>query len=608
MSLFTPDVDYTVRSFHPGFMSGPEPDTIPQGGTPDAKNCLFGAEQLDPAPRARLEKRTGSRLLTPAQVVAGKGFDGLYEFRRVGDISGRLIGIVDGKVYYWNEATSLFVQIGVTAPFVSGTKVICFTFRNLLFIMDGTTTRCWDGVLANDLFSDGTVAPTGASALTVTAGPGVTGTYEGFAVWYDSTHDHESSPSPLSAQVVFANQTRNWAKPAGAPAANYDKWRVYCRSVTLNEVYFKKVAEVAIATVTVAETTTDTARNLATLGPLPLVNDPPPADFIFQAEFQGYRLGVRANDDQIYVSKIADPQSQHPNDILGVSRGSGGELRSIYKFGTECVVQKASKTYRLKGDRMPFLPDEVHSTFGNVGPLSAVEIKGRFFAWDEDHGPYWTDLNLNWVPIATARVQDEIALVPKTSAKSIQCVHLKSKNLVIWAIPTGASTRRRTLLAFHTEFNSWLPLITGLEFAELATFIDTNGSLDLYIGDYWGRLLKFFTDNVEGVPSGSLVARVLSSTSGTVTCDYEMTQSLTAGTWAVPSVPTAVAFYTTGAGLTGLPVLHISATGDRQWRRIQSNTGAVITLDTTNDAAWNNQPLPAIRSWSAASTGIGARR
>jgi hypothetical protein len=67
-------------------------------------------------------------------------------------------------------------------------------------------------------------------------GPGVTGTYEGVrAVWYDSTHDHESSPSALSAQVVFANQTRNWAKPAGAPGANYDKWRVYCRSVDLNE-------------------------------------------------------------------------------------------------------------------------------------------------------------------------------------------------------------------------------------------------------------------------------------------------------------------------------------------------------------------------------------
>jgi hypothetical protein len=45
--------------------------------------------------------------------------------------------------------------------------------------MDGTTTRCWDGVLANDLFTPGQIAPTGAPTLTATAGPGVTGTYEG---------------------------------------------------------------------------------------------------------------------------------------------------------------------------------------------------------------------------------------------------------------------------------------------------------------------------------------------------------------------------------------------------------------------------------------------
>jgi hypothetical protein len=37
-------------------------------------------------------------------------------------------------------------------------------------------------------------------------------------------------------------------------------------------------------------------------------------------------------------------------------------------------------------------------------------------------------------------------------------------------------------------------------------------------------------------------------------------------------------------------VLHISSSGARQWRRIQSNTGSVITLDTTNDAAWTSLP------------------
>lgn len=599
MSLVKPDYDYQVRSFHPGFLDSPEPDTLPHGATPDAKNCLFDGIQLrgqavsamqagTPA-RATLAKRTGCRLLTPGQVVGGKGFDGLYEFRKVGQTSGRIVAVIDGKAWYW-DAVSAFVLIGLTSPFVSGTKVRFFTFRNLLFIMDGTTTRCWDGVLANDLFTPGQDAPTGAPALTATAGPGVTGTYEAFAVWYDSTHDHESSPSPLSAQVVFANQVRTYAKPAGAPGANYDKWRVYTRSVNLNEVYFKRVAEVAIATVATTEIFTDSARNLLTLGPLPLTNDAPPLTFAFQAEFQGYRLGVKTDDDQIYVSRLGDPQSQHPSDILGVSRGSGGELRSIYKFGTQCVAQKASKTYVLKGDRMPFLPDEVHSTFGNVGPESAQEIKGRFFAWDEDTGPYWTDLVLNWVPIATGRIQNVVASVPKTFAKFIQCVHLKTQKLIVWAVPTSVSGRRRTLLAYHTEFDTWLPPITGLEYATLTTAIDNNGALNLYVGDYWGRFFQYFTDTVEGVPSGTLVGRVSASTSGTVTCDFAMTQGAD-GTWSVPAVPSAVAFYTDGNGLTGLPVLHIDAAGNKQWRRAQSNSAGVITIDTTNDAAWNAMPL-----------------
>jgi hypothetical protein len=49
---------------------------------------------------------------------------------------------------------------------------------------------------------------------------------------------------------------------------------------------------------------------------------------------------VAKDDDQIYVSRINDPQSQRASDVLGVGRGTGGELRSAYKFGTECVCRR----------------------------------------------------------------------------------------------------------------------------------------------------------------------------------------------------------------------------------------------------------------------------
>jgi hypothetical protein len=308
---------------------------------------------------------------------------------------------------------------------------------------------------------------------------------------------------------------------------------------------------------------------------------------VLQAEFQGYRLGVRANDDQVYVSKINDPQAQHPNDVIGVSRGVGGEIRSISRFATNCVVQKASRTYRLKGDRMPFIPDEVHTTFGNVGAESAVEVQGRFYCWDEQQGPYWTDLNLRWVPIATAAIENLVQSVPATFAKDIQCVYVKFMKTVFFSVPTNVVGRRRVLIGWHTDFQSWLPPITGLEYAAIATFLDPNGDVSLFVADYWGRLYQYFTDLVEGVPSGSLIARVASATSGTVTCDFEQSESST-GVFSTTTTP--VAFYTTGDGLKGLPVLHVDRNGTRQWRRIQSNTGSVITLDTTNDSPWANIP------------------
>lgn len=592
MSLLTPAFDYFVRGFHPGYMDSSQPDTLPLGATPDARNGMFASLQLSERaypggavpPRATMAKRQGARLLTPAAVVASRGFDGLFEFRRVSQASGTLVGVVDGKVWRWTGAA--FVQIGVTAPFVVGARVQFSVQRDLLFISDGTTTRIWDGNVGNDLFTNGEDPPTSAPALAAAAGPGVSGTFEGYAVWYDSVHDHETSPSALSAQVVLANQVRSWTKPTGAPAANYDKWRVYCRRIDTNEVYYKRVAEVLVATGATTEAMTDAARNLSQLGPLPLQNDKPPASLLIAMEFQGYRLAVKDGEDQVYVSKLGDPQSQHPTDVLAIARGAGGDIRSLGKFGVDAVIQKASRTYILLGDRMPFLPKERHSSFGNVGRRSTAEVEGWFYAWDEGKGPYRTDLAGAWEPIGTARVQRIIDAMPKTSGKDIECVYVKPFDLVLWAVPQGASTRRRTIIGWHTKLQSWIPPITGLEYACLATQVDTSGALHLYVGDYWGRLFQYFTDDVEGVPSGTLVARVLSSTSATVTCDKAIAIKLD-GT---RTVGADAAFYVAGNGLAGLPVLHIDANNNKQWRRIQSNTAGVLTLDTTNDAAWSRLP------------------
>jgi hypothetical protein len=157
--------------------------------------------------------------------------------------------------------------------------------------------------------------------------------------------------------------------------------------------------------------------------------------------------------------------------------------------------------------------------------------------------------------------------------------------VVLWSVPNAAG-RRRTLLAYHTELETWLPPITGLEYATWRRSSTRTAATNLYVGDYWGRLFQYFTDNGEGVPSGTLLARVTASTANTVTVDNDIAIA-SDGSYTIGA---ASAFYTTGDGLKGIPVLHIDSSGNSQWRRIQANTAAILTLDTTNDAAWTNLP------------------
>lgn len=579
MSLVRPDATYKVESFAPGFLDTPEVDALPPGATPDAKNCFFTHASVDSqgVREADLAKRPGSRMLTPVPLVAQTRFDGLLDFRLPGQSWGQLLGVLDGKVYTWNN-NDAFTRIGLTTPFTAGVQAGFLIFRNLAFVMDGTSVRCWDGIAGSDLFAFGQAAPTAAPVLSDGGASTLpAATYEGFGIWYDSVHDHPSSPSAISNQVgLGANRSRNWTKPGGAPAANYDRWRIYCRRVDTNEQYFKRVVDTPIATANVTESVSDAARNLAELGPLPNQNDVPPA-FALMAAFQGYRLGVQRNDDQVWVSRTGDAQSQNAKDVIGVSRGVGGEIRSMSNYGDNILIQKATRTDRLDGDRMPFLPKEVHSSFGNVGQRSGLEIEGRFYAWDQDKGPYVTDLT-NWRPLATGRIATFVKLVNVGGVREIECAHVKEHSLVVWAVPT-TGTRRRTLIAYSYLLESWLPPITGLEYAAIASYRTPANDLGFYVGDYWGRLFQYFTGTNEGVPGGTMTAL---STANAVFDDPTRVEC------------TGAAFYCTatgapvGADLAGLSVLAINpANGARQWRRIRSNTATIITLDTTNDGPWD---------------------
>jgi hypothetical protein len=184
---------------------------------------------------------------------------------------------------------------------------------------------------------------------------------------------------------------------------------------------------------------------------------------------------------------------------------------------------------------------------------------------------------VNWQSLVDGWITQLFARVNRSALGDIRAVYDETSHVIKWAVAVSGSTRKRMLFKFHVGLQTWLPPDTGLEYGSLCTFTTNAGELGVYVGDCWGRVFQMGAGDRDGVhaTSSGVTAvgpiAVTSATANTVTC-------------------AGAAFPTTGAGLTGLTVAVVSSTGEWQWRRIQSNTGTAITLDTTFDTAWTTIP------------------
>lgn len=573
MGMTVPQLREWVKDFAPGLLDAPESDRIPLGATTDAANADF--DKVDMRNRtATMKKRAGSRLLTPTTVDAGKKWDGLFEFRRAG-MTPKLLGVCNGALYQFDDLETMAAVSGGTGFTAGNSARACF-FRSNAIVFDGAQNKRYDGTTVYDL---GFVKPTAATNMSAVApsGAGVSGTFEAYYVYYDSVMDHESSPSPVTATTVLVTQARRHTKPTGSPATNVTHWRAYVRRTDTNEFNFFRAATVAIATASFDEELTDTARRDAGTGPYSSDNDPPPGAFAILATCKsGYGIGVLSDDDSFYVSKLGDLESWNPRHKFPVNRGDGEAITSVLQFGTDTLVHKGHASWRLDGKAIPFTITQLHSKWGNVSQESGLEVDGKFYGWDRENGPYVTD-TVNWESLVYGRVVNLLAQVNRLYLSDIRAVYDEAAHVIKWAVPILGSARKRMILKFHTGLQVWLPPDTGLEYGSLCTFTTVDGTLGVYMGDYWGRIFQLGYGLREGVSPTSTgttavgPVAVSSATSSTVTCS-------------------TAAFYTGGSGLAGLPVAVVSASGAWQWRRIESNTATAITLDTTNDNAWTTTP------------------
>lgn len=566
MSAPRPSAEAFIRNFAPGFNDTAEEDSLPLGAMPDAKNCMLTRVGRGKGARALLSKRNGCRLLNASVIASGKRVD-ITEFTR-SDADSEFVAVCNGTVYAWDGAAWNAVSGGT--GFTADAPVRFGLSKNNLLITDGTLMLRYNGTAC---FPIGNAGSATAPTLAVGAATGVTGTYEGYWVGYDPVMEHETSPSPVSSAVVFTDDKRDWTRPAHTLPANYTKWRVYVRRTDTSENNFFRAGEQDIGTATLTETTSDTARRDLGVGPLSSVNDPPPV-LAWVGFWKGYAIGAEPDSESFVVSKQNDFESWHPRDAFRAGRNEA--LRSGKPFADLAfILQTDTRSFRLVGDKVPFQFVEVKDSLGNVCFDAAVEGKNWFYAWDKEKGPYRTNLEV-FDPIADGRIETLVASVNRAYLGDIRCVRDAKRDLIIWSFPTSVD-RKRTLIAWHERLECWLPPITGFEFYSLSSFTDDTGATGVYFGDYWGRVYELFSGDVDGVPSGTTSASITAATSSSITAS-------------------GATFYTTGNGLAGMPAVVIAPSGAQQWVRISSNTGTVLTLDTTNGPSLS--PVPASSGWT----------
>lgn len=575
MSLIRPHTRVRAEDFSRGFLDSPETDTLHPGATPEARNAMLARIEIGETSRATLAKRRGSRLLNPVAMSVGDPVDGLHEFRRE-DAAPVLLAACDGVWYAFNDVDTFTAVSGATG-YDAGATARITTFKNQAWLYDGGPVhQLYDGTTVRVV---GIAKPTGVTNMTAT-GTGVTGTFTARYTWYDQLHDHESSPTEAAtASLATTNQSRVHTKPAGSPPAHVTHWRAYVRREDTSEVYWMRVATVAIGTSSHTEAVIDAARR--DLMPRDSDNDPPTFAPAIAGTWKGYGLAFEADDSTLWISQRGDIESWPPRNQFPINPGDSEPVRLSKAYGTRWLLMKPHATYQLLGTELPFDIEPVHSAFGSVSQEAGLEVLGRFFAWDAIKGPYWTDLS-SWVPLADFTIEHTLAHVNRAALTGIRAVHDEQRSLIIWAVPTTGSPRRRTLLAYHYGLGCWLPPMTGLEYASLAQYTDDDGQLGVFTGDYWGRVYQLFDADREGPPAGTLTGTITNAT----------TSSLTDST---------AAFYTTSDGLVGMPVMVQGPDGSRQWRRILSNTGTAITIDTTAGTPWSVTPAA---GWRYAVGGI----
>lgn len=472
------------------------------------------------------------------------------------------------------------IDVGHTTPFTAGTHIPSVALaNNLMFAVNGIDAKKTDGTT---VMQYGVSAPAAPTVVDSGIGGNPNGTYLFALTAYNSNTGAESNLSANTSVTVAAHKiTVSWTFPTDPQVTEV---RVHVFKNGLTGKFFQippSAADVTPApdanggytsgTVSITVNLTDTdITNFLIASPSTTENSLPPAGMTFNAFHNGRMFGT--DGKYLYYTKLNLPESWDPGRFEVVNTKDGQNIVAFISLSEQqMLILKDRSAYMLVGPNDPNTWEIVplEPTVGITSFRTLVLTEGSVW-WEALQGIFrvqYTDSGVSKpqrvdVPNISDRIENLNDVNITASTFAYDQVHQR----LILGVPNSGDAVNSILLPFNTKIGVWEDTWDPMNVSALGVFIENNAPY-VAIGGYKGRVFQVWnTPYVDGVR--------LNNGGGT---NFTLTGNPTSAT-ANTMTDTGATFDTAGDGLSEIPVVAVSASGQTQRAIIASNTGTVLTL------------------------------
>lgn len=436
----------------------------------------------------------------------------------------------------------------------------------------------FSGTHVGDLGS--TEPTTGAAAVAGASGwlaNGATADY--YLVWRNSTLKKETAPHAVTVTNSSGGTrdvTVTWTDPA---ITDFDKARLYRKLAGTGTYVF--LADVAIATATYSDTSTDAAitsntayvRRYRTTKPPVFSSIASHANRLFFATGKDALLWIGPawrTDGEFTMDDLPGLGADAASDstVLPIAPNDGyGPITAIVTYFEALYVFKRNACYRITGRTLAtFAHELVFSDRGCIAQRSIRVVQDLLYFLDA-RGILRMDVNGTLSQPGAEDMTQESPLAPTWARLNLDAMHAVCAEVdeegghYLLAVPLDDDPVPLYVVPFDYRRNRYVSLDNNVCALALGRLLDASGVQHLIALDDLGDVHEHGIGNSDIAPSGTLTGTITGNTALGV---------LTAS---------AASFYTTSGGLAGAPFERYSSAGAvLDQNRVAANTGTTVTL------------------------------